>query len=44
MNDKEYDFIVKEEDAYDYYDEETGYEVRIGSQHGKRRYIIGISM
>lgn len=35
MNDKEYDFIVKEEDAYDYYDEETGYEVRIGSQHGK---------
>lgn len=35
MNNKEYDFAVKEEDAYDYYDEETGYEVRIGSQYRK---------
>lgn len=35
MNDKEYDFTIKEEDAYDYYDEETGYEVRIGSQYRK---------
>lgn len=35
MNDKEYDFTVKKEDAYDYYDMETGYEVRLGSQYGK---------
>ncbi len=35
MNDKKYDFTVKEEDAYDFYDKETGYEVRFGSQYGK---------